>query len=115
MPLDRNFWIIGGVVRSQTKRYISTTKRAIGLKLKTWVSSMVELINHTSNSISEKKIPYRGFPQIGSQMSKFAPNLADITKPLRDSLVKGNQWVWEEPQQKAFNQIKQMLTISHKP
>ena len=45
-------------------------------------------------------------------MSKFAPNLADVTKPLRDLLVKGNQWVWEEPQQKAFNQIKQMLTTS---
>ena len=29
------------------------------------VSSMVELINHTSNSISEK-IPYRGFSQIRS-------------------------------------------------
>ena len=45
-------------------------------------------------------------------MSKFAPNLADITKPLRDLLVKGNQWVWGEPQQKSFSQIKEMLTIS---
>ena len=47
-------------------------------------------------------------------MSKFAPtcNLADVIKPLRDLLVKGNQWVWEEPQQKAFNQIKQMVTTS---
>ena len=42
-------------------------------------------------------------------MSKFAPNLADITKPLRDLLVKR---VWGEPQQKAFNQIKEMLTTS---
>ena len=47
-----------------------------------------------------------------NQMSKFAPNLADVTKPLRDLLVKGNQWVWGEPQQKAFNQIKEMLTTS---
>ena len=45
-------------------------------------------------------------------MCKFAPNLADITKPLIDLLVKGNQWVWGEPQQKAFNQVKQMLTTS---
>ena len=45
-------------------------------------------------------------------MSKFAPNLADVTKPLRDLLVKDNQWVWGELQQKAFNQIKQMLTTS---
>ena len=41
-----------------------------------------------------------------------APNLADITKPLRDLLVKGNQWVWGEPQQKSFSQIKEMLTTS---
>ena len=33
MPLDRNFSIIGGVVRSQTKRCISTMKRTVGLKL----------------------------------------------------------------------------------
>ena len=32
-PLDRNFSIIGGVARSQTKRCISTTKRTVGLKL----------------------------------------------------------------------------------
>ena len=34
-----------------------------------------------------------------NQMSKFAPNLADVTKPLRDLLIKGNQWVWGEAQQ----------------
>jgi hypothetical protein len=33
-----------------------------------------------------------------NQMSKFAPNLGDVTKPIRDLLVKGNQWVWGEPQ-----------------
>ena len=47
-----------------------------------------------------------------NQMSKFAPNLADVTKPLRDLLVQGNQWVWGEPQQKAFQQVKEMLTTS---
>ena len=31
-----------------------------------------------------------------NQMSKFAPKLADITKPLQDLLVKSNQWVWGE-------------------
>ena len=42
-------------------------------------------------------------------MSKFAPNLADVTKPLRDLLIKGQQWVWGEPQQRSF---KAMLTTS---
>ena len=32
-PLDGNFSIIGGVVRSQTKRCSSKAKRTIGLKL----------------------------------------------------------------------------------
>ena len=47
-----------------------------------------------------------------NQMSKFPPDLVDVTTSLRDLVVKGNQWVWEEPEQKAFNQIKQMLTTS---
>ena len=47
-----------------------------------------------------------------NQMSKFAPNLAEVTKPLRDLLIKGNQWVWEEAQQRAFEEVKQMLTTT---
>ena len=38
----------------------------------------------------------RRFLRAVNQMSKFAPNLAEVTKPLRDLLVKGNHWVWEE-------------------
>ena len=30
-----------------------------------------------------------------NQMSKFAPNLAEETKPLRDLLIKGNHWLKE--------------------
>ena len=47
-----------------------------------------------------------------NRMNKFAPNLADVTKPLCDLHVNDNQWVWGELQQKAFNQNKQMLTTS---
>ena len=47
-----------------------------------------------------------------NQMSKFVPNLFDVTKPLRELLVKDNQWVWGPPQQKAFDQVKQMLTTT---
>ena len=47
-----------------------------------------------------------------NQMSKFAPNLAEVTKPLRDLLIKGNQWVWGEAQQRAFEEVEQMLTIT---
>ena len=47
-----------------------------------------------------------------NQMSKFAPNLAEVTKPLRDLLVKGNHWVWGEAQQRAFEEVKRMLTTT---
>ena len=33
-----------------------------------------------------------------NQMSKLSPNLAEITQPLKELLIKGNQWVWGEPQ-----------------
>ena len=47
-----------------------------------------------------------------NQMNKFCPNLADITKPLRDLLIKDNLWTWGEPQHNAFAQAKQILTTS---
>jgi len=31
---------------------------------------------------------------------------------MRELLVKGNQWVWGEPQQSAFHRIKEILTSS---
>lgn len=39
---------------------------------------------------------------------KFAPRLADITKPL----VKDSQWVWDKPQQRAVDEIKEILVTS---
>ncbi len=54
----------------------------------------------------------RRFLGMANQMSKFAPNLADITQPLRELLVKGNQWVWGEPQRCAFERIKEVLISS---
>ena len=47
-----------------------------------------------------------------NQMSNFTPNLSDVTKPLRDLLIKGNQWVWGEAQQRTFEEVKRMLTTS---
>ena len=41
-----------------------------------------------------------------NQLSKFAPNLADETKPLRDLLRKGCPWTWERPQQDVLEKLK---------
>ena len=45
-------------------------------------------------------------------LSKFSPNLAEKTKPLRELLNKRNQWTWGEPQQTAFSEVKEALVTS---
>ena len=54
----------------------------------------------------------RRFLGMANQLSKFAPNLADQTKPLRDLLSSKNQWIWGEPQRQAFSQVKHSLTTT---
>ena len=47
-----------------------------------------------------------------NQMAKFAPSLASMTEPLRALLKSTNTWTWEQPQQNAFNSIKEQLTTA---
>ena len=54
----------------------------------------------------------RRFLGMVNHLSKFAPNLAERTKPLRELLNKKNHWVWGEPQREAFQEIKQVLVSS---
>eukprot|EP00795_Rhopilema_esculentum_P017151 gene17151-8686_t len=51
----------------------------------------------------------KSFLGIGNQQSKFAPDLASKTKPLRDLLNNGCTWACGQPQQKAFEDIKRCL------
>ena len=44
-----------------------------------------------------------------NQPAKFIPSLADSNAPLRHLLRKGTAWVWDQPQQSAFEQIKELL------
>ena len=48
----------------------------------------------TPRSVTE----VRRFLGIMNQLSKFIPNLADKTKPLREILHKTHQWTWDYPQ-----------------
>ena len=41
-----------------------------------------------------------------NQLSKFSPNLADHTQPLRELLGKDRAWVWEDAQKQAFEKVK---------
>ena len=40
---------------------------------------------------------------------KFIPNLAEITKPLRELLKKEIDWHWNKSQEEAMNKIKELL------
>ena len=42
-------------------------------------------------------------------MGKFIPRLAEINKPLRQLLCKDTAWLWEAPQETAFQQVQDML------
>ena len=42
-------------------------------------------------------------------VGKFIPNLAEIAKPLRMVLQKNVAWHWQEGQDSAFRQLKELL------
>ena len=42
-------------------------------------------------------------------MTKFVQNLASLMKPITDLLKKSSKWMWEEDQEKAFNQVKEQI------
>ena len=45
-----------------------------------------------------------------NQMSKFAPHLSEISKPLRDLLSLKYQWTWSDAQEEAFQRIKDLVS-----
>ena len=45
-------------------------------------------------------------------LSKFLPRLSDITKPLRDLTRQDVEWHWDEPQERAFEQLKEAVSVS---
>ena len=69
------------------------------------------------NSIQRMQQPsniteLRRFLGMVNQLSKFSPQLAEKTKPLRDLLSAKNQWVWGGSQQQAFDNVKADLSSS---
>ena len=43
-------------------------------------------------------------------LSKFLPNLSDMTKPLRDLTQQDVEWCWEDPQASALEKLKEAVT-----
>ena len=45
-----------------------------------------------------------------NHLGKFIPRLAGMSEPLRQLLCKDTTWLWTDPQQRAFEEIKTTLT-----
>ena len=43
-------------------------------------------------------------------LAKFLPQLATITTPLKELQKERNEWIWTEPQETAFQRLKQILS-----
>ena len=54
----------------------------------------------------------RRFLGMVNQLSKFLPNLAERTKPLRDLLSTKKHWYWGPDQERAFLELKEELCSS---
>ena len=52
----------------------------------------------------------RSFLGLANQLGTFLPNLAILTNPLCLLLKKDIAWTWEEPQKRAFSEVKAALT-----
>ena len=48
----------------------------------------------------------QSFLGVVNQSAKFSPRVAHLSKLLRDLLQKDAQWIWEAPQQEAFQALK---------
>jgi len=52
----------------------------------------------------------RSFLGLLTYLSRFIPNLADKTTPLRDLLKNNSTWVWNHSHQSCFNELKQSIS-----
>ena len=48
-------------------------------------------------------------------LSKFAPNLAEVTSPMRQLLSKRSEFVWDFAQKESFAKVKDIITRSPGP
>ena len=48
-------------------------------------------------------------------LSNFAPNLSEFTSPLRKLLVKDMHFAWDQPQEQAFQTVKESQLSPQSP
>lgn len=52
----------------------------------------------------------RRFMEMVNQMTKFSPNIAQISKPLRELLTTKNAWTWEAIHEDSFIKLKDEMS-----
>ena len=74
-------------------------------------------IRHPAKVTAQTEMPackdvhdVRPFLGLANQLGRFSTNLASLSQPLRDLLVKRNSWCWTESHQTAFDRIKAELS-----
>lgn len=60
----------------------------------------------------EKVSDVRSLLGMMNHIGKFAPGLAETTKPLRDLLKNDIVWTWDEPQEQAFQKLKAQMSTA---
>ena len=68
----------------------------------------VEAIKNMSRPTTPKEV--RSFLGMTNYISRFIPQYADVTKPLRDLTRKTSEWKWTEEQEQAFLKLKEQVT-----
>ena len=68
----------------------------------------VSAIHNASPPTNQKEL--RSFLGLTNYMSRFIPDYATITKPLRDLTRKDAEWNWTSEQESAFSMLKSKLT-----
>lgn len=61
--------------------------------------------------VPKTKAELQTFLGMITYLSNFAPNLAEITSPLRRLLTKDVEFAWDYTQQQAFDKVKEILTV----
>jgi hypothetical protein len=47
---------------------------------------------------------------VATYLSKFIPNMSQVTAPMRKLLEKDVEFMWNKPQEESFNQLKHLIT-----
>ena len=64
------------------------------------------IVNFPPPNSREELMRFNG---MATYVARYIPNFADLTFPYRQLLKKAAPWTWAEPQQDAFNKIKQLI------